>query len=212
MLQANDKGPVLYLNGYVVARLVFSLIKSYLISNKPADVGVRLAQTYDPDPLKSQIKLDMSYNWKSENAGKVPAIYVQRGDVTLKYPTIGLSSKVDEKTGGESRLAFSVMPITISCIAAEPLAVVEQLAELVKQPLLYFRKEIEIDFHIRRLALEKISAPRQAHEGKNNFIVDLLVEATFDDSALVTKESMKIRRIGINLFDQLWEPLDSIIV
>ena len=212
ILPENTNEPVLYLTPFVVTRIVYELIKTFMVNNSPEKCGIQLAQTFDPDPTKSSIFLDMSYNWKADKASKVPAIYVQRGQVQLKSPTMGQVIKVSEFSGAEHRKVISTMPIIVSCVAAEPLAVVENLAEYVKQPLLYFRKEVEIDFGIRRLMLDSITPPKLVMEGKNNFYVDLEITAVFDDDYRITKDSMKIRRIGVELFDQLAHPLQSFVV
>ena len=201
-----DGGDKLYLNGYIVTRIIYELIKNYMLSNTPASCGVQLAQSYNIDPTISTIFLDISYNWQSALAGKVPAIYVQRGPMTLKNQTIGLHTHVDEKTGAEHRRIFNYMPVTVSCVAAAPLAVVENLAEYVRQPLLYFRKEVENDFCIRRLMVKDITPPKLEGVGKNNFSVDINMECVFDEGWVITRESLVMRRLAVILYDGIMSP------
>ena len=202
----------MYLNGYIVTRIVYELIKNYMVSNPPASCGIQLAQSYNLDPTQSQIFLDIAYNWQASKTGKVPAIYVQRGSMQFKSPTVGLMTGVDEASGSERRRVFTTMPVTVTCVAAEPLAVVENLAEYVKQPLLYFRKEVEIDFSLRRFAVTQISPPALDGAGKNNFVVNIGMDIVFDEGWVISRESMKLRRVGLALFDSVMQPLQTIVV
>ena len=201
-----------YLNGYLVARIAYALIKNYMTSNAPSDCGVQLAQRYDPDVTKSTIFLDMGYNFKAATAGKVPAVFVQRGEVSLKNQTLGTFTSVEDPTGTERRRVISQMPLIVSCVAAEPLPVVENLAEYVKQPLLYFRKEVETGFSIRRFMVDRITQPQLDGSGKSNFRVDIMLSTAFDEGWEVTRESMKFRRLGVNFFDELQQPIQSFLV
>ena len=104
------------------------------------------------------------------------------------------------------------MPVVVSCVAAEPFAVVENLAEYVKQPLLYFRKEVEQDFGIRRMMVSEITPPKLDGSGKNNFVVEILMDIVFDEGWSITRESMKMRRMGVDFFDDVMRPLQSLNV
>ena len=201
---------LLYLNAYVVTRIVYELIKIYMTNNSPESCGVILAQKYDPDYTKSDILLDIAYNWKTKEISKVPAIFVQREDMNLRSPTMGQDTHINSKTGAEKRLVINTLPITITCVAAEPIAVVENLAEYVKQPLLYFRKEVQVDYGIRQFKLDGITKPKLLAEGKNNFLIELKMTVTFDDNWKVSRNSLVLRRIGIELFDKLIAPIDAI--
>jgi hypothetical protein len=204
-----DKG--IRLNAFVVTRIVYEIVKLYMMNNTAASVGVPLAQKYDVDYTKSDILLDIGYNWRTKDMSKVPAVYVQRGDVTLKYVSIGQQISTESKTGQQARNAWSTMPVTVSCVAAEPIAVVENLTEYIKQPLLYFRKEIQNDFGIRHFILDRITAPKLVAEGKNNFVVDLVMNITYDDSWTITPETLKIKRMGIDVYDNLCNYMQSVI-
>jgi hypothetical protein len=197
----------LILNHYTVTRIVYEVIKLYMMNNPPESVGVKLAQKYDVDYTKSGILLDVGYNWRTKDMSKVPAIFVQRGDVSLKGMTIGEAIAGNPKTGGETRNVFSHMPVMVTCVAAEPIAVVENLAEYIKQPLLYFRRTIQADFGIRHFLLEKITAPKLLAEGKNNFFVDLVLNITFDDNWTIQRNSLILKRVGIELFDNVMEAI-----
>ena len=200
------------LNAYNVTRIVYEVIRLYMANNTAESVNIPLNQKYNIDSTKSDILLDVGYNWRTKDMSKVPAIYVARGDLTFQYPTLGHSISYNDKTGGDTRTALSKMPIIISCIAAEPVAVVENLAEYVKQPLLYFRKEVQNDFGIRSLVLEQITKPKLLSEGKNNFIIEVVLEVTFNDTWVITRDSLILKRIGVDIYDNLAENFQSLSV
>jgi hypothetical protein len=202
----------LYLNAYVVTRIVYEIIKMYMLANPPEKCGITLAQKYSADYKKSGILLDVAYNWRTSDMSKVPAVFIQREDVNIKTPTLGQEYHSNVQLGSETRFAFNNMPVTITCVAAEPVAVVENLAEYVKQPLMYFRKEIQKDFGIRQFKLETVTKPKPLSEGKNNFYVELKLDITFDDGWIVSKDALKIRRIGLDLYDNLSVSLNTILV
>jgi hypothetical protein len=209
-IKDNCSEPELHLNAYVVTRIVYEIIKLYMMNNPPKTCGVQLSQTYDPDYTKSKILLEIAYNWKTKDMSKVPAVFIQREAVELKAPTLGQEYDSNPKNASQRRFVWNSMPVTITCVAAEPLAVVENLAEYVKQPLLYFRKEIQKDFGIRQFKLVSIGKPKLLSEAKNNFSVDILVDITFDEGWIIKRESLKIKRIGVELFDSLMNPLDTL--
>lgn len=191
------------LSNYTVPRIVYQILKLYMMNNKPEDVGVILKQKYDPDQTKSDILLDIGFNWKSQVMSKVPAVFVQREDAIYKTPTMGENVATDQVTGKDTRVAIVSLPVIVTCVAAEPVAVVEQLAEYIKQPLLYFRREIQVDYGIRSFILEKVTAPKLLAEGKNNFYVNLLVNVDYHDGWTISRNSLKLKKVDVTLFDQL---------
>ena len=216
VLDLNDRrcedltaGTFLFLNGYNVQRIVYELIKNYMMHNTPEECGVILAQRYDPDPIKSGIHLDVSYNWKASITDKVPAIYVQRGDVEVKSPTFGQSMGGDTQESEDERIVLNTMPVRVTCVAAAPVAVVENLAEYIKQPLISFKKEIKDDFRLRQFQLQKITSPAIAQESKTNFYIDLLIQTAFDESWILKKDDLKIKSIGTVIFESIATPVVS---
>lgn len=199
------------LNVYWATRIVYEVIKTYMLTNTPEQAGVVLKQTFDADYKKSGILLDMGYDWRTKDMSKVPAIFVQREEATYKTPTMGQHEGF--KINKDNRFAICHLPVTISCVAAEPLTVVEQLAEYVKQPLLYFRNEIQLDYGIRRFQLVQMGKPTIVGTGKNNFCVDLTVNIDFDDQWVVQKDALKLKHINIELVDaQTAEQLETLDV
>ncbi len=198
-----EQDSFLFLNGYTVQRIVYELIKNYMVANPPEEVGISLGQKYDPDPTKSGIHLDVAFNWKSQLSDKVPAIYVQRGDIEVDSPTFDQATSYNIKNSSSDKLTINTMPIKISCIAAAPLAVVENLAEYVKQPLVYFKQAVKLDFKLRKFNLKRITAPVLVPESKTNFVVDILMEVAFDENWMIEKESLKMKTVALALFDEV---------
>jgi len=198
-LQQDD---YLYLNGYNVQRIVYELIKNYMVANPPDTCGINLAQRYDLDITKSSIFLDVSYNWKAQAIDKVPAIYVQRGNIDIKSPTLTQSIHVSPLESEDTRITINTMPVIVTCVAASPVAVVENLAEYVKQPLLSFRREIKQDFRLRGFFLTQISSPTLLPESKTNFAVNLTVNTVFDESWMIKRDDLKIKSCQV-IFDVL---------
>ena len=200
-VEPNIEGEFLYLTPFVVQRIVYEVIRNYMIANPPKECGVSLAQTYDMDDAKSQIFLDIAYNWKTQAINKLPAIYVQREDVTITSPTIGQSIDLNARDSRDTRLIINEMPIIVSCIAAAPVAVVEYLAEYVKQPLLYYRKEVTMDFRLRRFRVLKVTKPELLAVGKSNFVVNIMLNTAFDEGWVIQKDSLKLKTGSLKIFD-----------
>ena len=203
LTKCDDDDCKITLSNYTVPRIVYQIIKLYMMNNRPEDVGIILKQKFDPDQTKSDILLDIGFNWKTQVMSKVPAVFIQREDATYKTPTFGESTASDQITGKETRVAIVSLPIVVTCVAAEPVAVVEQFAEYIKQPLLYFRREIQVDYGIRSFILEKVSAPKLLAEGKNNFYINLILNVDYNDGWTISRNDLKVKRIDITLFDQL---------
>jgi hypothetical protein len=203
VIGGDPKCPFIYLNGYNVQRIVYELIKNWMLSNTPESANVDLAQTYDQDQTKSGIFLDVGYNFNAQPASKLPAVYVQRGAVNISSPIINQKIGVNDKESENTLFVLSSMPVKISCLAAAPIAVVENLAEYVKQPLLYFRKEIKLDFNFRKFQLVQIATPELIKESKDVFRVDLMVDTAFSENWVVKRDDLKLKTVSQVLFDNL---------
>ena len=211
IINQNPECKSIRLNPYTVTRIVYEIIKTYMLTNTPDEAGVKLVQKFDADPKKSQILLDISYNWRTKDMSKVPAIFVGREDVEYKTPTMGQNQAARLPNDPMTRFALGTIPVVGTCVAAEPLAVVEQLAEYIKQPLLYFRDEVQKDYGIRRFQLTKVTKPKLLPEGKNNFFVELIVDITFDEGWVVNRDTLVLKHICVELFDQLMQPLATVL-
>jgi hypothetical protein len=200
----------LFLNTITIPRIVYEIIKRYMLTNKPCDVGVRLAQKYSAIEAESDILLAIGYDWKPKTMSKVPAIYVQRGEADFQAKVLRQAIAGNQPDGLEIRDVFVKLPVIITCVAAEPVEVVENLAEYVKQPLLYFRRTIQQDFGIRTFELEKMSAPELLKEGKNNFSIQLMLNVTYNDSWSITRNSLKMKHISIEIYNAVQDLIEEI--
>jgi hypothetical protein len=193
----------LEMNAWSVQNIVFELIKNYMLSNSPQDLGFTFTQKHTDDPTTNQIFLDISFNWRKDQQGKRPAIFVERGALSLDYPTFGAQVGGNIKESESERMAIQKMPITVSCLATN-LGFTEMLAEYVKQPLLSFRKEIRRDFGFREFALTTVGKPQAIQlEGKDHFYVELGISTAFDDRSMVKGDDLKLKTISKFIFDEV---------
>ena len=201
--------PYIYLNAYNVQRIVYELIKNWMMSNSPQSCNVDLASVYDKDDSKSGILLDIGFNFKATTPSKLPAIYVQRSKVAISSPILDQTITNCAKESENSRFTLSEMAVKVTCLAAAPIAVVENLAEYVKQPLLYFRKEIKTDFNFRKFQLMEISAPEYIKESKDVFKIDLVIDTQFSDNWVVKKDDLKLKTVSQILFDDITSSINK---
>ncbi|NBQ67830.1 MAG: hypothetical protein EBU46_02945 [Nitrosomonadaceae bacterium] len=162
--QEADAAKKLRLTPFNVQEIVFELIRNYMLANSGEDEGYSFKQKYNVDASKSDIVLDIAYNWKAKNAEKLPAIFVQRGDAKVGYPTMGQAVSRNPKESEETRMGFVSFNIEVACIATT-LGLTEQFADYVRQPLMLFRNEIKEAFGFRKFSLNEISKPTIYVEG-----------------------------------------------
>ena len=201
---ANTPCNFLYLNAYNVQRIVYELIKNWMLSNTPASCGVNLGSSlYNLNPAQSGIYLDVAFNWQSQFPGKVPAVFIERDDVTITSPMLDQTINGAAKDSVDVRSVFNTLPIKITCVAASPVAIVENLADYIKQPLLYFRREVKSDFFFRRFELKSISKPALVKESKDNFMVTLTLLTEYGENWIVKKDDLKLKTVSMTILDGL---------
>lgn len=202
-IEAESKKTGLVMNAWNVQGVVYELIKNYMLTNTPQEVGFEFTQKYSEEPSNNNIFLDISFNWKKDQQGKRPAIFISRGDLALDYPTFGAAVGSNIKESEEQRMAIQKMPITVSCIATN-LGFTEMLAEYVKQPLLAFRKEIRRDFKFREFALKTVSKPQVISvESKDNFVIELELSTAFDECCIIKGDDLKLKTVSKFIFNEI---------
>ena len=195
-----DAAKKLRLTPFNVQEIVFELIRNYMLANSGEDEGYSFKQKYNVDASKSDIVLDIAYNWKAKNAEKLPAIFVQRGDAKVGYPTMGQAVSRNPKESEETRMGFVSFNIEVACIATT-LGLTEQFADYVRQPLMLFRNEIKEAFGFRKFSLNEISKPTIYVEGKDNFVVRLGIETVYDEGWTVKADDLKLKTVSRAIFD-----------
>jgi hypothetical protein len=190
----------LRLTPFNVQEIIFELIRNWMLANSGEDEGYTFKQKYNIDPSKSEIVLDIAYNWKAKNAEKLPAIFIQRSDAKVVYPTMGQVVSRNPKESEETRLGYVSCSIEVACLATT-LGLTEQFADYVRQPLMLFRNEIKEAFGFRKFSLNEISKPTIYVEGKDNFVVRLGIETVYDEGWTVKADDLKLKTVSRAIFD-----------
>lgn len=193
----------LYLNAWTTQNIVYELITNYMLANDPAELGFTFNSRYKTNPNESGIYVDIAYNWDVARAGKRPAIFIQRDDVDIKGLTMGSSiNQLNMINSEDERTVLNNMEVIVKCIAS-PVGFVEQLAEYVKQPLLYYQQEIQRDFNFRKFRLTKIGRPQIYVEAKDNFAIMLGITVVFDEGWVIKGDHIKLSTVGRVIFDNV---------
>lgn len=187
------------LTPWTVQNICYEVIKNYMTENPPQQEGYRFSQTYDPDDLKTGISLEIAYHYKDIVVQKRPAIFVSRGDVAFKFPSINQVIGLNSKNSQKIRFAMLEMPVNLMIIATN-VGFVEQLAEYVFKIFLRYQEVIKDDFCIRQLKLVTMSAPELYLESKDHFVVNVQLLATFDMGATITKDDLRLKTVATAVF------------
>jgi hypothetical protein len=190
------------LNPWVVQNLVYKLIQNYMLTNDPKVMGYTFDQKYDLDSSKSDIDLAISYNYKADVASKRPAVFVGRENAEIKYPTFGQSIGGNVAESENTMLGLISLPIRVFVVAS-PLGFAEQLADYVKQPLMYHAQTIQQDFGFMKFRLMQISKPQILVEAKDNIVVELVLQINYSDGWTVIGDHLKLKTVSGAIFDSL---------
>lgn len=199
---AQTKGFTITLSPWTVQNICLELVANYFLNNDPEKLGYAFKQKYSNDKLKSEIFLDIAYNWNAQVIGQRPAIFVQRDSCRLASPIMNqvIGSAVAESE--QSRMHMNYLNVGLACIATN-LGFCEQLADYVKQPFAYFQQQIREDYRFRRFRLLDIAAPRLYTEAKDHFIIMLTVETVFDENWVIKGDDLKIKSMSKMIFDSI---------
>lgn len=206
---SGHEGARLHLNPWNVQNIVYEIIQNHFITNNPRECGYTFDQQYNKIKEQSQIALEISYNWKADIASKRPAVYVARGNAEIKYPTMGNTVGQNARDSEEDKLALVSLPISVM-VAASPVGFAEQLADYVKQPLMYWSQIIQCDFGFQRFRLTSIGKPQIYVEAKDNFVVELALQIEYSDNWIVRGDDLKLKTFSATIFDSvLKKPLEN---
>jgi len=203
--ELNDQvRPQLVLTPWVVQNIVYELIANHFASNDPAQMGYTFEQRYNPSKEKSQIFLDIAYNWKADVANKRPGIFVERGEASYNSPTMKqlIGSNIAESE--TDHFAYVTLPISVTVVAG-PVGFVEQLADYVKYPFLYFSQQIQNDFCFQKFRMKKLGAPKLLEnlDAKDHFSIEIPLEIVFIDSWRITGDHLKLKTISLDIIDKI---------
>lgn len=192
----------LHLNPWNVQQIIYKIIQTFMLTNNPKDMGYTFEQKYALKKEESQIDLEIAFNYKADTASKRPAVFVARSNADIKYPTMRNTLGVNYKESEEFKLALITLPITVSVVAS-PVGFVEQLADYVKQPLMYFAQHIQEDFGFSKFRLVSIATPKLYLEAKDNFVVELALQVEYNDNWVVRGDHLKLKTFSAAIFDSV---------
>lgn len=208
---ALESPSVIPLSPWAVQGIIYELITKFFTANSPESMGYPLKLKYDPDKLKSDIYVDIAYNYNGSAANKRPSIFISRGDCDIAGKTMG-----HQIPGGHpadstlARLLINQLPINVAVIAA-PVAMVELLADYTKQAFISFQQEIQCDFGFRRFRLHNVSRPQIYVEAKEYFVVNLSIEVVYDEGFMLKRDDLKLKSVGLAIFESLAEAIPTTV-
>lgn len=175
---------------------IYEVLEQHLITNDPAALGYAFTQRYDQDYTKSNIALQINYNWKAETAGKRPAIYLARGHAELNNSLLlGQALQVSVPSSMEERLGLVSMPVTVT-ILANGIGFAEEFADYIKYPFMYFAKEISREYCFKKFRLVRISRPEvYSADGKDCFMIELTLVVEFYDQYTITGDYLPLKTV-----------------
>lgn len=195
------------INAWTVQNIVYELITSFFLRNTPKSLDIPLPVVYDSDKSKTDIYVAIAYNYDAQVVGKRPAIFIRRGDQTMKPPTFAATiGNVVVKESETPRLFINQLPITVSVIAA-PIMMTELMAEYAKYALQTFQYEIQEDFHFRKFRVVSVSAPEIYKEAKEYFIINIALEVAYDEGWVVKGDDLRLNSVAFNLYESVSEVL-----
>ena len=196
------RSPIVAMSPWVVQGVIYELITSFFQGNPPEKMGYPLKLKFDPDKLKSDIFVDVAYNYNASAANKRPSVFVSRGDCSIAGVTMGHTVGGDVSESETGRLLLNTLPINVAVIAS-PIATVELLADYTKQAFISFQQEIQNDFNFRRFRVKSVSKPQIYVEAKEYFVVNLSIEVVYDEGWILRRDDLKLKSVGMAIFDSL---------
>lgn len=192
----------LILTPWTVQNICYELVTNHFISNDPLKLGYHFQQKFSPDKTKSEIFIDIAYNWDGKVIGQRPAVFIQRDSAKSASPIINQTIGMNAAESTKEKMAITYLNLGVACIATN-LGFVEELADFVKIPFLNFQEQIWADFRFRRFRLEEVGRPQMYPEAKDHFVVMMTIATVFDERWTVKGDNLKIKSITRTIFDAL---------
>lgn len=190
---------VMVLTPWTVQNICYEVIKNYMLENPPKNEGYAFSQTYDADPTKTGIELDIAYHYKDSVIQKRPAVYISRGDATAAFPTLQQSIGANNRESEKTRFGILTMPINCAVVATN-VGFAEQFAEYIYKIFFRYQETLRCDFSLRQLKLLTIGQPNLYLESKDHFMVNVQLMAAFDLGAVIKGDHLKLKTISYTVF------------
>ena len=189
----------LVLTPWTMQNICYELAANHMLTNQANTQGYVFNQRYDRDPRKTEIFLDISFNYRDDVVQKRPAVFISRGDVKYNYPTFNQQIGGDSRESKKDKLAILQMPIQISVIATN-IGFVEQFAEYLSRAFIDHSEEIRKDFFLRAFRLESLTTPTMYLESKEHFVITLNLSTSFDMGFTITGDHLKLKTVSFTVF------------
>lgn len=170
-----------------------------MLVNDPREQGFVFSQRYHRDPKKSEVFLDLAYNYKDDVVQKRPAVFVSRGEVKYEYPTFNQQIGGDSKNSQNKKLGILQMPIIVTVVGTN-IGFTEQLAQYLSRAYIDYAEEIRNDFFLRKFRLEGMSTPTLYLESKEHYAVSLNLYTSFDMGFTITGDHLKLKTVSFTVF------------
>lgn len=191
--------PSLYLTPFNVQRIVNELVTIHWKNNDPSKDGYTFNQRYAPADSDSGVFIGMSFDWKANPIQKRPSIIIQREDGNYSSPVIGQTIGNNVIDSEKTKMHMINMICYVCCIAS-PVGFAEQFAEWTSKPLLQYEEQIRNDFRFRRFRMAGIGKPQLYKEAKDQFIIVIKIETSFDSNVIITEDNLKLKTISRTIF------------
>ena len=206
-IEANRE-PRIELSPWGVQNIVYGLLEDHLLQNSPSSLGYNFTQKFDKDSNKSDIHLDVNFNWKTSNIQKRPAVFVQRGDLSFPPGVSVMGQNVSANTRDSEYTKFQIatMPVQVVCIGTN-IGFTEMFADYIKFPLTYFRQQIQEDFCFRQFKVTDIKKPEIYVEGPDHFAILINVSTSFDLGWTVKAADLRLKKVSFGIFANAHEKM-----
>lgn len=190
---------VIVLTPWTVQNICYEVIKNYMIANPPQKQGYKFSQKYDIDEFKTDIFLDIAFNFKDTVVQKRPGIFVARGPAEFKFPTLNQMIGSNPEESKKTKYAMVSMPLNINVVGTN-VGFTEQLAEYIFKIFLNYQEIIRDDFCIRQFALQQLTSPQLYLESKDHFLISIGILSTFDMGVTIKGDDLKLKNIQYKIF------------
>jgi hypothetical protein len=189
----------LVLTPWTVQNICYEMAANYMLANDPRAQGFVFSQRYHRDPKKSEVFLDLAYNYKDDVVQKRPAVFVSRGEAKYNYPTFNQQIGGDSRNSEKAKLSILEMPIVVTVVGTN-VGFAEQFAQYLSRVYLDHAEEIRRDFFLRKFRLESMTTPTLYLESKEHYAVSLNLYTAFDMGFTITGDHLKLKTVSFTVF------------
>jgi hypothetical protein len=186
---------------------IFEVCQQHLLINSGKGLGYAFSHTYSTDPTKSDIALEINYDWKGRHPQKYPAVFVFREDADYgTSKTLGQTVGMNVAESEENRLALVNLPIKI-VVLAQGVGFAEEFADYMKYPFLYFAKEIEEEYCFHKVRLVRFGKPKPyTNAAEDTYSIELDLDTEFFNQWVIKGDHLKLKTFTMEVATSPYEP------